>query len=83
MNAVDARSFRADCRVIAGSTSGWAYKGSAVVMKIAICAGSESPEIVDAIDAVIGGLERIGKMASERRTRSSSEGCPSMGRKSA
>jgi hypothetical protein len=37
---------------------------------------------VDTVDAVIGGLERIGKMASERWMRLLSEGCPSMGRKS-
>ena len=36
---------------------GWVYEGGAVVMKIAICAGNESPEIVDAIDAVVSGLE--------------------------
>jgi hypothetical protein len=57
-NAVDARSFRVDCRVIACQTSGWAYKGSAVVVKIPIRAGNESPEVADAIDAVKGGLEK-------------------------
>ncbi len=57
-NAVNARSFHVDCRVIARRTGGWVYKGSAVVVKVPVCAGNESPEVVDAIDAVIGGLEK-------------------------
>ncbi len=58
MNAVDTRSFRVDCRVIAGQTGGWVYKGSAVVMKILIRNGKKSPEVVDVIDMVVGGLEK-------------------------
>jgi hypothetical protein len=58
MNLVDARSLCVDHRVIAGRTGGWAYKGSTVVVKIPICAGKESPEVVDAIDAIVGGLEK-------------------------
>jgi hypothetical protein len=57
-NAVDARSFHADVRVIARRTGGWAYKGSAIVVKIPVHAGNESPEVVDTIDAVVGGLEK-------------------------
>jgi hypothetical protein len=57
-NAVNARSFCIDCRVIACRTGGQAYKESAVVVKIPIRAGNESPEVVDAIDAVVGGLEK-------------------------
>ncbi len=37
---------------------GWAYKESAVVVKIAIRAGNKSPQVVDAVDAVVGGLEK-------------------------
>ncbi len=37
---------------------GWAYKESAKVMKIAVCTGNKSPEVVDAIDTVVGGLEK-------------------------
>ncbi len=48
------------------------YEGSAVVVKIPICAGNESPQVVDAVDAIVGGLEKARW-----------EGCPSMGRKSA
>ncbi len=60
---------------------GWAYKGSAIVVKIAICAGNKAPQVVDAIEAVVGGLaRRIGKMALEIWTRSllEAEGCPSV-----
>ncbi len=54
----DERSFCIDCQVIAGQTGGWAYKGSAVVIKKAISTGNKSPQVVDAVDAVIGGLEK-------------------------
>jgi hypothetical protein len=37
---------------------GWAYKGSAVVVEIAICAGNEASQVVNAIDMVVGGLEK-------------------------
>jgi hypothetical protein len=37
---------------------GWGYKGSTVVVKIPIFTGNESPEVVDAVDAVVGGLEK-------------------------
>jgi hypothetical protein len=37
---------------------GWAYKGSAVVVEITIHAGNEAPQVVDAVDVVIGGLEK-------------------------
>ncbi len=33
------------------------YEGSAIVVDIAIRTGNESPEVVDAVDAVVGGLE--------------------------
>jgi hypothetical protein len=36
----------------------WAYKGSTVVMKILIHTGNKSLEVVDAIDGVVGGLEK-------------------------
>ncbi len=57
-NAVDARCFCIDCRIIAGRTGGWAFEGSAVVVKIPICTGNESPEVVDAVDSVVGGLDK-------------------------
>jgi hypothetical protein len=57
-NAGDVKSIRIDCRVIAGWTGGWAYKGSAVVVKTPIRAGNKSPEVVDAVDAVVGGLKK-------------------------
>ncbi len=57
-NAVDARSFRSDCRVVTGQMGGWAYKGSAVMVVIAICAGNKAPQVVDAVDAVVGCLEK-------------------------
>jgi hypothetical protein len=79
-NTVDARRFCGDRWVITDRTGGWAYKGSAVMVKKAICTGNKAPQVVDAIDAVV---RRIGKMAFERWTRLSLEGCPSMGRKSA
>jgi hypothetical protein len=37
---------------------GRAYKGSAVVVEISIRAGNEAPQVVDAIDPVVGGLEK-------------------------
>jgi hypothetical protein len=57
-NAVDARSFCVDCRVIACGAGGWAYKGSIVVMEVPVLVGNESPEVVDAVDVVVGGLEK-------------------------
>ena len=57
-NVVDARSFRGDCRVVTGRMGGWAYKGSAVVMEIAIHTGNKAPQVVDAIDKVTGCLEK-------------------------
>jgi hypothetical protein len=42
-NAVDARSFRVDCLVIEHQMDGLAYEGSAVVVKIPICAGNKIP----------------------------------------
>ncbi len=44
--------------VVTGQTGGWAYKGSAVVMETAIHAGNEAPQVVDAVDAVVGCLEK-------------------------
>ncbi len=55
-NTIDARSFWDDRQVVIGQAGGWAYEGSAVVMEIAIRAGNKAPQVVDAIDAVIGGL---------------------------
>ncbi len=57
-NAVDARSVPVDCRVRACQKGSWAYKGSTVVAKIPICTGNKSPEVVDADDAVVSGLEK-------------------------
>jgi hypothetical protein len=57
-NAVDARSFCGDCRVVTGRTGGWAYKGSAVMVEIAIRTGNKAPQVVDAVDAVVGHLEK-------------------------
>jgi hypothetical protein len=53
------------------------------MVEIAIHTGNEAPLVVDAVDVVVGCLEKISKMASESRTRLLSEGCPSIGRKSA
>jgi hypothetical protein len=53
-NTIDARIFRIDVWVVACRTGGWVYKGSAVVMKIPVCTGNESPEVMDTIDTVIG-----------------------------
>jgi hypothetical protein len=58
VNAVNARSFRGDCRVITGRTGGWACEGSAVMVDIAIRAGNKAPQVVDAIDSVVGCLEK-------------------------
>jgi hypothetical protein len=44
--------------VVTGQTGGWAYEGSAIVVVIAICAGNKAPQVVDAVDAVVGGLEK-------------------------
>ena len=57
-NVVDARSFRGDCRVVTGWTGSWTYEGSAVMAEIAIRAGNKAPQVVDAVDAVIGCLEK-------------------------
>jgi hypothetical protein len=57
-NTVNARSFCGDCRVVTGRTGGWAYKGSAKMVEIAIHAGNEAPQVVDAVDVVIGCLEK-------------------------
>ncbi len=57
-NVVKARSFRIDCLDIAHWAGVWTYKGSAVVVKIPIHAGNESPEVVNTVDAVVGGLEK-------------------------
>ncbi len=58
VNVIDVRSFCGDCRVVTGRMGGWAYKGSAVVMKIATCAGNKTPQVVDAVDAVVSCLEK-------------------------
>jgi hypothetical protein len=57
-NTVDARSFRSDCRAVTGRTGDWVYKGSAVMVEIAICAGNKAPQVVDTVDAVIGCFEK-------------------------
>ncbi len=57
-NAVDERSFPGDCRVVTGQTGGWAYKGSTVMVEIAIRADNKAPQVVDAVDAVIDCLEK-------------------------
>jgi hypothetical protein len=58
VNVVNTRSFRVDHRVVTGQTGGWVYKGSTIVVEIAIRADNEAPQVVDAIDAVVGGLEK-------------------------
>jgi hypothetical protein len=68
-NAVNERSFRVDCRVIAGQSGGWVYEGSTIVVDIAIRAGNKSPEVVDAVDAVVGGLEWHQRDGRDRRWR--------------
>jgi hypothetical protein len=55
---VDTRIFHVDWQVITGPMGGWAYKGSTVVVEIAIRAGNKAPQVVGAIDAVVGGLEK-------------------------
>ncbi len=57
-NTVNARSFNGDCRVVTGWMGGWAYEGSIVVVEIAICTGNKAPQVVDAIDVVVGHLEK-------------------------
>ncbi len=57
-NAVDGRSFHGDCRVLTDWAGGWAYKGSAVMVEIAIRAGNKAPQVVDTIDVVVGCLEK-------------------------
>jgi hypothetical protein len=57
-NAVDARSFCGDCWIVTGQTGDWPYEGSTVMVEIAIHAGKEAPQVVDAVDAVIGCLEK-------------------------
>jgi hypothetical protein len=56
-NTVDVRNFRGDCQVLTGRTGGWTYKGSAVMVETAICAGNKAPQIVGTIDMVVGRLE--------------------------
>jgi hypothetical protein len=58
VDAVDARSFCIDGWVIARRTGGWEYKGSAIVVEVPVRVGNESPEAVDTVDTVIGGLEK-------------------------
>jgi hypothetical protein len=57
-NVINARSFCIDVRVIACRTGGWAYKEGAVMVKIPVCAGNKSPEVVDTVDVVVGDLEK-------------------------
>ncbi len=58
VHAVDARSFRVDCQVIACQTGGWVYKGSTVVIEVPVHVGNKTPQVVYAIDAVVGELEK-------------------------
>jgi hypothetical protein len=55
---VDVRSFRVDCWAVTGQTGGWAYKGSEVVVEIAIHTGNKAPQVVDTFDAFVDGLEK-------------------------
>jgi hypothetical protein len=57
-NAINARSFCGDPRIVTGRAGGWAYEGSAVVMEIATHAGNKAPQVVDAVDMVVGCLEK-------------------------
>jgi hypothetical protein len=54
----DVRSFRVDDHVIAPWTGGWAYKKSAIVVKVPVRVGDESPEVVDIVVMVIGDFEK-------------------------
>jgi hypothetical protein len=56
-HAVDARGFRVDRRIIACRTGGWVYERSNVVVEVPVCVGNESPEAVDTVDAIVGGLD--------------------------
>jgi hypothetical protein len=58
MHVVNMRSFHVDCRAAACRSGGWAYKGSTIVVKVPVCISNESPEVVDAIGTVVGGLEK-------------------------
>jgi hypothetical protein len=58
MDAFNARSFRINGWVIACRMGGWAYERSAVMVEVSLCIGNKSPEVVDAVDTVIGGLEK-------------------------
>jgi hypothetical protein len=58
MGAFDGRSFCIDVRVIARWTGSRAYEGSTIVVDVPICIGSESPEVVGAIDMIIGGFKK-------------------------
>ena len=58
----DARCVIGNIRVINHRTGSWAYKGKAVVMEVLVCVGNESPEILDAIGAVVCDLEEDGRI---------------------
>jgi hypothetical protein len=60
-NMVSARSFCIDCWVVACQTGGSAHEGSAIVVKVPVRDGNESPEVVDTVDAVVGRLEKNGR----------------------
>ncbi len=78
-------AFNASCalhdgRVVDRWTGGWAHKGKAVVVEVPVGVGNEPPEVLDAVDAIVRDL---GVRALLMQTRSSSVGCPAMGRKAA
>jgi hypothetical protein len=58
MDTFGARSFCVDVRVIAHWKGGWVYKGNGVVVDVPVHVGNESPEVVDAVDMVVGGFEK-------------------------
>jgi hypothetical protein len=57
-NAVNARSFRGDRWVVTGRTGGWVYEGSTIMVEIAIHTGNKAPQVVDAVDAIVGHIEK-------------------------
>jgi hypothetical protein len=58
VHMVNARSFHLARRVVAYWTGGWAYKRSILVVEVPVRVGSKPPEVVHAVDMVVGGLER-------------------------
>jgi hypothetical protein len=54
--------------------AGWAYKGSAVVVEVPVLVSNESPEVVDIVDVVVGGLEKDRRDGNRERDKIFVEG---------